>query len=422
VAKANQAQPSNTQPQQKEPVAPRKRRLYVLLAVLLALGGVGVWVHHGRSPLLPDLPTIDIASADSEVADALSAARTDVAAHRQSGEAWGRYAMILHAHKYLTEAAVCYEAAGTLDEGNMLWPYLHGIILQSGGEPASALPYLGRAAALAPADAPPRLLLADLLQQLGRLDEAAAEYQQALTANRHDGHAQLGLGQVAVARKQYRDALRFLHVVQDNPYARKRACVLRLTVYERLGQPDAVDSERQRLAKLPKDADDPPWPDFAKDTVLRLQVGLKARLQRAPHLLRQGRVGEAVALLSETTRRYPDSDLAWATLGSALANGKDYARAEGAFKKAIDLAKENPDHWFNLGYFRQTHRQHQAAAAAYRHALHLRPTEAQTHFHLGECLEELHDRKNATDAFRSALRYRPDMEEARTRLRKLERK
>lgn len=429
MAKANQPQPDNTQPEQNNAVAspqasvkPRKRRLFLLLGVLLALGGIGIWMHYGRRPQLPVLPAIATASADPEIAEALTAARTAVEADRQSADAWGRYAMTLHAHKYLNEAADCYEAAGMLDRGNAFWPHLHGIILAGDEDPASAVPYLSRAADLAPADAPTRLVLADLLQKLGRLDEAAAEYRKALKANRHDAHAKLGLGQIAIARKQYRDALPFLHAVEDNPCARTRACILRLTVYERLGQRDAADTERQRLAKLPRDADDPPWPDRAQDAVMRLQVGLKARLQRAPELMRQGRTVEAAALLRETVERYPDSDLAWATLGSVLASGIDFAGAENAFKKAIDLAKENPDHWFNLGYFRQTRRQYQGAADAYCQAIHLRPTEAQAHFHLGECLQELNDRKGAADAFRTALRHQPDMEEARTRLTKLEAK
>jgi tetratricopeptide (TPR) repeat protein len=398
------------------------RLLGLLIALLLVLGGIWGWVHFSRQSNLPDLSTISIATADPEIADALSKARGDVEANRASAESWGRYAMTLHAHNYLSESVICYEAAGNLDKNNWYWPHLRGSILETGEDPALALLDRRRAADLAPGDAPPRLSLADLLQTLGHLDEAALEYKKALAANRQDGHANLGLGQVAFARKDYRAALAHLFAVENNPYARKRSCVLRLIAYERLEQLDAADKERALLSKFPKDAEDPPWPDRARDAVMSLQVGLKARLQRGPDLLGQGKIGQAVSLLRETTRRYPDSDLAWATLGYALDVARDFPGAENAFKKAVELAKENPDHWFNLGYFYQTKLRYQAAVDAYRQAIRLRPTAAQTHFNLGECLEELNDRKNAADAFRTALRYRPDMEAAKTHLTKLESK
>ena len=45
--------------------------------------------------------------------------------------------------QFLKEAAVCYEAAGTLDEKNPLWLYLHGLVLQVKQDPRGALVYIG---------------------------------------------------------------------------------------------------------------------------------------------------------------------------------------------------------------------------------------------------------------------------------------
>jgi tetratricopeptide (TPR) repeat protein len=429
VAKGKRSRPSNppdaapTLPLTPKP-APR-RRLYQLLGLLGVVACVAIawWSYEARRLPLPDVPTIDFAGVDPEVVNAIRTARSQVLEDRQSGDTWGRYGMTLQAHSYIVEAAICYGAAEQLDSNNPYWPYLHGTILQDGGDPVAALPLLSRAADLTEPTAPPRMLLADLLLELERLDEAAAEYQKGIDSDRNAAHAQLGLGQIAMARQQYKEALVHLQAVADNPFAQKRSCVLRITAYERLGQRESAQVERDKLAKMPTD-DDPPWPDRGKEVMRSFQVGLRARLQRGPALLRQDppQIKEAVAVMREATQLYPDSHLAWASLARMLAIDNDFAGADKAIHQAIDLAKTHPDHWIYLGILNQSQRQYRTAIDAFRQAVSLRSSDATAHFYIGECLEELDDRTGAANAYRAALHHRPDMQQARTRLAKLESK
>jgi tetratricopeptide (TPR) repeat protein len=386
-------------------------RLPVLLVVLL-LGGAGLWWYLGHRPV-PEVPQLDLSRADPEVAEAVTNAREAVLRSPRSAAAWGRLGMILHAHSYLPEAVPCYTSAAALDNKNPLWPYLLAIIHLEGPEPVEAVRWLEQAARLGPPASLARLRLADLLQQHDRLDEAAAEYQKVLAADPDDAHAQLGLGQVAVALQRYRDALPYVQAVADDPFARKRACALEAAVQERLGDRAAADRARSRLAGLP---DDQPWPDEPVEQLVRLQVGLLGRLHQAELLQRQGQLPAAITALREAVVRYPRSDVAWSTLARALGFANDFPGAEQAMQKSTELAPQRADHWFYLGAARREQGNHKGATAAFRKALELRPTDASAHFQLGESLQALGDAAGAAEAYRLALRYRPDMAEARQRL------
>ncbi len=395
-----------------------RRRLRLLLAVLLVVAGGagGYWVYDAWPTTLPETPTIDLDGIDPEVAEALAAARAAVVAKPRSVEAWARLAMTLDAHHYPDAAVVCYGAVRELDRSNALWPYLQGVVLQSGSNPESALPPLERASRLAPSDSPmPRLRLADLLLDLGRIDEADKLYRKVLADNPRDVHAQFGLAQVCVDRHQHQEALRYLRAVAHDPQTQKRACALSVAVHERLGDRDRAEIERRRLTELPQD---PPWPDIL-DQVGQLRVGLHGRLLRAQMLVQEGKNAEATALIDATVRKYPESDQAWAAAAYAREVNKDLAGAEKALHMTIQLAPERAVHHFTLGEFLLQHRRYTQAAAAFRKTIDLRPVDADAYLKLGDCLQRQGDHTGAGAAYRQALHYRPDMNEARLRLEKL---
>ena len=120
--------------------------------------------------------------------------------------------------------------------------------------------------------------------------------------------------------------------------------------------------------------------------------------------------------MEDTAQRYAHSDQAWAGLGMAKENSKDFAGAEQAYRKAIQLAPDRSDYHFTLGDFLQARQRYAEAAASFRKALELGPADATTYFQLGECLQSLCDKAGAAESFRKALHYNPDMSAARQRL------
>lgn len=413
MAKANASNPGSM-------AAPfwRRRRVLLALGIVLVAALLGIWGYQIWRPRHHAIPDINLTDIDPEIVDAIGKARADVVQKPRSEEAWGKLAMVLHGNGFRDEAFICYGVAAELDEKAPLWPYLQGLILLGGSDTLAALPYLEKAAKLTPANSLPTAKLAETLLDLGRVDEAARLYETVLASSPGEAYAQFGLGQVAMTRKQYREALDLLKTVVDHPSCGKRARAMRVTAFERLDDPNAAEAERQGMAKLPEEA---PWPDVAMDQVRKCQVGLNARLKLASQLAQQGKIDATVALLKSTVEAYPKSHTAWGFLGKGLGDLKDHAGSEQAFQKAIELAPsvDKAEHWYYLGLYRQEQKRFKEAAAAFRHTVELRPMDAEAHFSLGECLEAIEDRTGAAAAFRMALRHRPGMTKARDRLAKL---
>jgi Tfp pilus assembly protein PilF len=396
-----------------------KRRLRVLIAAMIALSSalLARWVYQGWINPVPEIPLLALDGVDPEVAEVLSKQRAAVEQAPRSAEAWGRLAMLLHAHHFADQAVICYSAAEALDRANAIWPYLQGYLLQKGARPDQAISHFERAAALASADWPvPRFRLADLLLDLGRVDDAEREFRQVLateTDNKYARYyAQFGLAKVMIARQNDQSAVAFLDAVADDPYTRKRACGLRLAVFERLGNRAESDRERARFATLPGDQ---PWPDGAEQ-VDELRVGWRGRISKANSMLKDNQPAEALKLLLETVAKYPQVDQVWAALGVAKENTKDFQGAEEAYRKSIGLAPERADLRCEFGDFLQSRQRYQEAAAVFREALELRPFDAATHFRLGVCLQSQGDKSGAAEAYRKALQYNPDLSDARQRL------
>jgi tetratricopeptide (TPR) repeat protein len=319
--------------------------------------------------------------------------------------------MVLDAHAFAKEAAICYSAAEKLDRTNPLWPYYRGILLsQSGPNPEKALPCLERAAGLASSKWPvPSLRLTDLLLALGRTEDARQELQKVLAHDRDNARAQFGLAQVALARHEYRDSLGYLQRIVDDAHTRKRACALRVAVYERLGEREKADQEQRRLAELPEDE---PWPD-GTGPINQLRVGLRGRILRAQAWLQEAKTAQAVALMEDTAQRYPNSDQSWAGVGMTKEQARDFAGAEQAYRKAIQLAPARSDYHATLGELLQARQRYGEAAAFFRKAIELGPADAPTYCQLGACLQAIGDKQGAADAFRKALQHNPDLTAAR---------
>lgn len=398
---------------------PSRRRLYVLLGVLAVVAGFAAvwWTYRYWPATLPAIPEIDLTQTDAEVADAIRTAREAVVKSPREIEPWARLAMVLHAHKFVEPAMICYTAAAALDDENPVWPYLHATLLHEGAKPVEALALFESAGRLAPRDSPmPRLRHGELLLELGRFDDAERVFARVLADDKHDVHARLGLAQTALSRSQYEAALTHLTAIMHQEPVRKRTTALRAAVLEQLGKHEDALFERSRYGDLP---DDPPRADLT-DQLAELRVGLPGRLVRAKSLIGQSRIADAVALMEDTVKRYPKSDQAWIALAATKEAKGDFAAAEKAIDKSIELAPERADHRFRFGKLLQKQKRFSDAAAAFRLAIARSPADADAYHRLGECLMAMGDRTGAADAFQQALRIQPNMPEPRKELEKLQ--
>ncbi|HLJ93098.1 MAG TPA: tetratricopeptide repeat protein, partial [Gemmataceae bacterium] len=306
----------------------RGRFLWMTLLGLAVLATVVVGAAWYRMAA-PAPPTVSLSDLDPAVAAAIETAQRGVREQPRSGSAWGRLGMVLLTHDFPAEARICLTQAARFDPREPRWPYFQGIVLHQ-EEPDSAIPELQRAVELCGDEvATPRLLLAEILYAQGRRDEAEAQFQQVLHHEPGNARAHLGLGRLASWRGQGAECIRHLDAAKADPRTRKASLTLLAEVYQRLGDQRAADQVLRQLATLPDDA---AWPDPFLQELLRLQTGQKAYLDRANRLLDQGHTAEAVALLQQAVREYPNADWTWLLLGKAFLKRKELPPAVEALR------------------------------------------------------------------------------------------
>ncbi|MBC7855263.1 MAG: tetratricopeptide repeat protein [Pirellulaceae bacterium] len=326
--------------------------------------------------------------------------------------------MVLHAHGFADAAHIGYAAAARLDPKNPRWPYLQGDLYLDGTiGPAEALPHFELAASLSPPESLARLRMAEMLLELGRLDEAEQEYRKVLAVQKQDPQAQLGLGRLAVARRQYRQALPYLQPAAEHPQVRKTACALLASVFDRLGERASADAARTRLAKVPPDqmrSDDP------VNQVLQFEVGIRAELARAQALMEQERDSEMLAAVEDMVHRYPDSFEAWDALSVARGLADDPAGAERAARRSIQLVPKNAEAWLGLGKMMISQRRFNDAVEPLQRSIALNPRSGEAYFSLGKCRQGLGEFAAAAEAYRETIRHLPDHSAARQRLEEMQ--
>jgi tetratricopeptide (TPR) repeat protein len=392
---------------------------FVAGALLAAALAVFLWrqvlISRGTArdvPIAP-VPAVDQTDIDPAVLRLISGARTAVVEAPRSAEAWGRFGKVLLAHEFSDEALVCFAQAEALDPREPRWPYHQGIIL-SQGKPDAAIPKLQRAVAACDNDPDaPRLRLAEILLAQGRPGDAEDQWQRLLRRDPAHARGHLGLARLAYQRSDLEQSLAHLNFALNGSRTRKAAHFLLAEVYERRGDKGAAEQESRRAAALP---DDEGWPDRFDEEVKQLRTGRQVFLARADVLMRQGRVAEAIALLQQTVKDYPDSSSGWLLLGTAFLAKHDLGGAEEALRTASRLASDSVEIAFYLGNVRFLRGDHREAAAYFRQAVQLKPDFALAYYNLGHCLMRLGDRDGAIAAFRSAVSCKPDYADAHVTL------
>lgn len=100
-------------------------------------------------------------------------------------------------------------------------------------------------------------------------------------------------------------------------------------------------------------------------------------------LIDQGRSAEAIELLERAAGSDSSPD-AYDLLGSAYAQSKDFARAEQAYRKAVELDPDDPDHRRGLAQALLTERKYAGALEQYRKLAQADPGNAENHVRMAQ--------------------------------------
>ena len=322
------------------------------------------------------------------------------------GRAFGELGMWYHGYGYPETAAICYRNAELLERGERRWPYYLGLLLLA-GKPAEAAAAFERARALSPEDVPTLLHLGEAALALGRLPEAESHFRAVLTRDAAHPAAAAGLGAIAIARKDDKEAVRLLEpVLARQPEATKVHQWLGLA-YRRLGD---MKRAEEHLAAVPADPlaqVQVRWLDPLLVDLQRTLDGAKIHRRRAQAAARSGdhdlairehrlavasnpsdmtmklglgralvaakRGPEAVETITEVVKQAPDDPRAHLWLGRALLLTKDRAEAETHLRRSLELDANQPEAWTILGSLLASSERLEEALDAYDKALSVKP-------------------------------------------------
>jgi serine/threonine-protein kinase len=232
-------------------------------------------------------------------------------------------------------------------------------------QPDEAMGYYRAALALRPESPGVHLNLGNALRAKGRLDEAIAEFQEAIRLkNGADAHTNLGIaladkGRLDEAIAESREAIR---LKKDDANAH---CNLGLALFTK-GRVDEAIAEYQEAIRLKK--------DYAQ---------AHGNLGIAFHA--KGRLDEAIAEYQEAIRLKKDF-LAHYNLGIALADKGRLDQAIPEYQEAIRLKRDYAEAHGGLGQAFHAKGRVDEAIAEYREAIRLKKDYADAHYSLGIAL------------------------------------
>jgi eukaryotic-like serine/threonine-protein kinase len=299
-------------------------------------------------------------------------------------------------------------------------------------QPGDSARFFSVAVAIRPRSSTAHMSLGTALFDLGKVEEAIAEYREALrlgpeypSIHNNLGNALRDQGKVEEAIAEFREALR---IKPDFAVARNNLGNALLD-QGKTGEAIAEYHEALRL-KL----------DYA-ETHCNLGIALK----------RHGKIDEAIAEFREALRIKSDSAefhvelggclcdhkrdydgaitefrtalrlkpgyaTAHRNLGIALTKQQKFAEAVAEFREALRIKQDYCEVHNGLGVALLGQRKVEEAIAEFREALRIKPDYAEAHYNLGNALEQQGKPGEAIAEFREAVRLKPDYAEAHCNL------
>jgi tetratricopeptide (TPR) repeat protein len=244
-------------------------------------------------------------------------------------------------------------------------------------------------------------MLAILLQQMGRYEEACHLIAKAIDIDPHDAQLRVQHGELLASTRRDAEAAEALAAATTLEPEDRTVLQRRISLLRGLGRLDqAIDVARMVVALAPDDA---------RSHVVLSQL-----------LLLANRGDEAVAAAYRAVSSDPMNADASAQLGAALRHQGDFLAAERAMLKAIELSSSTAHYWHELSvtYARQM-RLSDAVAAGLR-AVVEEPDNPHRLVHVGALMEMANRHADAFEAVTKAMRMAPGNEAFRTVLDRLQ--
>ena len=381
---------------------------WTLFTCIVVVGLSAAWFYI----VGPQPPVITGLENDPGAALDVAQAQAQVKKWPFRASKWGRLGKILDEYEYKRDAITCFSRAGELDSADPRWPYLEGRLCRD-FDLDRAVVLLEHAADLEKSNTTARLLLAETLLQVERIDEAEKHDQFVLRHDPDNARALQGLGRIADHRGDLTASRDYLQRSASSAPKIGETHLLLAKVFLRLG-------DKHRAAREVQLADPQIATGNFPDPYQKLDGSpLRGRKQvqnRAQALIEKGRADEAIELL----KQLPQSGMGAVRTNLLLARAYvSLQKLDAAVQTYRAALAAKPDHVGLLSGLAATlEKQGNYAAAAenLRSVIRLKPTAVVSHQQLGRCLERLGQAGEAIDEYREAIRLRPSFAAAHSSL------
>jgi Flp pilus assembly protein TadD len=239
--------------------------------------------------------------------------------------------------------------------------------------------------------------LAEMYWKAQRIHEAVTEAQELLKRDPNDLQTRRLLGRI------------YLRSLGDlTSSAQSEMAARAIEQYSEVYRLDPTDSESALwLARLYRLRNEHEKAEEVLRSLLKQDPENEAAVEQLTQLLLdEGKSADAVLLLESVTNRTPSPALL-DLLGDAYTQTHDLAKAEGAYRKAMDLDPSESSHVRGLGQTLLAEEKFADALSVYQKLADLMPDDSDVYLRLAQIYRELHQLDHAEESLLKARQYAP---------------
>jgi len=318
--------------------------------------------------LPPPKPTLvaihlpDLTQLESDVREQIksqqgllaAAVRSSASSDADLSAAYGLMGQTYHAYSLTTPARECYVNANRLAPRDFRWIYLLAKLDQHAGDVAEAIRGFKIVRSLRPEFVAAPVNLGNIYLELNRLDEAALSFNNALLIDKSSAAVYYGLGQVALSKRNYAEAVNYFQRSLELAPGANRIHYSLAMAYRGLG-----DAEKAKVHLAQQGTVGVRVADPLMDGLQELVQGARVHLIRGRMALDAKRYAEAVAEFRQAVAATPDSVTAHVNLGAALTQTGDLKGAMEQFEATLRIDPNNTTAHYNLAVLLANENKHQ---------------------------------------------------------------
>jgi tetratricopeptide (TPR) repeat protein len=359
--------------------------LSLLLVPWCSLADQVATLPQDRAGQLQPVALPNLEGQPQDIRTVLVEARTRVDTLLQSAapdtelaDAYGDLGSLYHSHQLGQAAERCFENAVRLAPDSFRWAYYLAWVTLQSGRNELALQQFTAARKLDPDYPVLTLRMADAWLDLNQQDKAQAAYQAVADTEGLQAAARYGLGQIALLRRDYAQAVEYLTQVLALDPAATRVHYPLAQALRAQGQNDAASEHlAQRGNGLPA-ARDP-----LVEELQALQSGARLHFNRAMKAVRKHEYASAVQAFELGLRHDPENPDARVSYARALYLAGDSDAARAALETLLDAQPQHVTGRFLFAVMQQEAGATDAAVSDYRRVLQQEPVHAGANFYLG---------------------------------------